>query len=64
MPFFQDTPWLSNPVKAWVWAALTIPSTIMSFAFYFHCRRRDERNQDQNGIELNLDLELQNTNVP
>lgn len=42
MPFFQGNTWLSHTSRLWIWLALTVPSTLLAFAFYIYWRRREE----------------------
>jgi hypothetical protein len=39
MPFFATNPWLDKATRFWVWVALTLPSTGLAFAFYWHSYR-------------------------
>ncbi|KAF2250075.1 hypothetical protein BU26DRAFT_518529 [Trematosphaeria pertusa] len=43
MPFFDDNAWLAQTSRLWVWLILTIPSTLLAFAFYMYWRKREER---------------------
>jgi len=43
MPFFATNKYLSNITKFWVWVALTIPSTSLSFLFYIRWNMKESK---------------------
>jgi len=49
MPFFNDQ--LKSPSRFWLWVVLTLPSTMMAFAFYFWRKSR-------NNAESEMSLEM------
>jgi Mg2+ and Co2+ transporter CorA len=53
MPFFSQSPWMGKIDRAWLWVALSIPSTAIAFAVFYMCTRRGDRE-----IERNHDVEL------
>jgi hypothetical protein len=62
MPFFTQNPWLDDAARFWVWVVLTLPSTMLAFAFYIYWKRRGERGSKkpkdgEEGIELREDRE-------
>ncbi|KAF5566750.1 hypothetical protein FPHYL_3692 [Fusarium phyllophilum] len=43
MPFFSEQKWFNNPVKAWLWAVLTVPATVASVGIYLFLTRKEMR---------------------
>ena len=55
MPFFTETHWMQNLGKVWVWIALTVPSTALSFTFFIMWSRKDmERKRAADDEEMVL----------
>lgn len=52
MPFF-DNDWMKGPSRFWLWIVITIPSTVLAFAFYFYRQsRNDAKYKTGNAIEM------------
>lgn len=43
MPFFDGSPYLTNPARAWIWAVVTVVVTSMAFVVFFHVIRQQKR---------------------
>ena len=41
MPFFATSGWIDGASRAWVWVALTVPSTTLCFVFYLFWNRKE-----------------------
>jgi len=60
MPFFSQNTWVANASRFWLWVVLTVPSTMLAFAFFTYWKRRDMKRKQ----EANDDLEMELAPVP
>jgi len=42
MPFFDTNPWLTSVRRIWIWFVLSVPSTGVTFAFYWYSSRSNK----------------------
>ncbi|ERF73686.1 hypothetical protein EPUS_00939 [Endocarpon pusillum Z07020] len=54
MPFFTKRAWMSGTSRIWLWVALTVPSTILAFAFYTYWKARDEKRSASKGNAVDM----------
>ncbi|KAM5523793.1 hypothetical protein FOXYSP1_14136 [Fusarium oxysporum f. sp. phaseoli] len=50
MPFFSQQKWFNSPAKAWLWAVLTVPATVVSVCMYLFLTRKEIRSNTRDTI--------------
>jgi hypothetical protein len=58
MPFITSSEWAGDASRVWLWVVLTVPATVLAYAFYVYWKSRDSRTRKKDsgpeeGVEMN-----------